>query len=336
MCGSRFTHRAIRMAELESWAFPPELQPRADEVAFDLARALDAVVALRAEIPDEAFTASTLGTERFGNGVVIRDDGLVLTIGYLITEASSVWLTTNAGAAVEAYPLAYDQATGFGLVLPLAPLHAPVLRRGDPASASEGSEVYVLGHGGRAHALKARLLSRREFAGYWEYVLDEALFTAPAHPQWGGTALLDAHGDLIAIGSLLVQESVEGEDVQGNMFVPVDLLEPILDELVRHGRAPGPPRPWLGMYTAELGARLVVNAVADGGPAESAGVLPGDVVVEVADERPEGLADFYRRVWSLGRAGTDVPLVISRRGQLLRVELRSRDRNEFLWRPSLQ
>jgi S1-C subfamily serine protease len=324
------------MSESSSWSFPPELQPDPDEVAFDLARALDAVVALRAEVPDEAFTAQVLGTERFGSGVVIRDDGLILTIGYLVTEASSVWITTNAGVAVEGHPLAYDQATGFGLVLPLGPLSAPALALGEPERLAEGDDVFVLGHGGRAHALRARLIARREFAGYWEYVLDQALFTAPAHPQWGGTALLDASGKLMAIGSLLLEETIKGEEVQGNMFVPVDLLQPILEHMVQHGRAPGPPRPWMGLYTAEMGARLVVNAIAEGGPAEAAGMLPGDVVIEVAEERPSSLADFYRRVWALGRAGTEVPMVISRRGKLLRVELHSGNRDDFLWRPSLQ
>ena len=324
------------MADSTAWAFPPELQPSPDEVAFELKPALDAVVSVRAEIPDEAFTAGILGTERVGNGVVIRADGLVLTIGYLITEAQTIWLANNAGAAVEAHPMAYDQATGFGLVLPLRPVAAPVLARGRSSEVEVGQTVYVIGHGGRAHALKARLVSRREFAGYWEYVLDEALFTAPAHPQWGGAALVDERGRLVGIGSLLVQESVEDEEVQGNMFVPVDLLEPILDDLLRNGRVSGPPRAWLGMYTAELGQNLVVNALADGGPADAAGVRIGDVIVEIAGERPTGLADLFRRVWALGRAGTEVPLVLSRQGQLLRIGVRSADRTQFLWRPSLQ
>jgi len=324
------------MPELANWAFPPELQPTPDDVRFDLGRALDAVVLVHTEIPDEAFTASILGTERVGNGVVIGSDGLVLTIGYLVTEARSVWLTNSAGIAVPAHPLAYDQITGFGLVLPLGSLDAPALPRGRSATPAVGSEVYVIGHGGRAHALKARLVSRREFAGYWEYVLDEALFTAPAHPQWGGAALLDSNGELIGIGSLLVQESVEDEEVQGNMFVPIDLLDPILDELTRHGRRAGPPRAWLGMYVAELASHLVVNALADDGPAAQAGVHVGDVVLEIAGEKPASLADLFRRVWRLGRAGTEVPLVLSRRGQALRVTVRSADRNDFLWKPSLQ
>jgi S1-C subfamily serine protease len=324
------------MSEIVAWAFPADLQPSPEDLRFDLDAAVDALVSVRAEIPDEAFTASVLGTDRTGNGIVIREDGLVLTIGYLVTEAQTIWLANNAGAAVEAYPIAYDQATGFGLVLPLRPLATRVLARGRSAGVRVGDDVYVLGHGGRAHALKARLVSRREFAGYWEYVLDEALFTAPAHPQWGGAALVDAGGRLIGVGSLLVQESVEDEEVQGNMFVPVDLLDPILEDLLRNGRVSGPPRAWLGMYTAELGQHLVVNALAEGGPADSAGVKVGDVVVEVAGERPKGLADLFRRVWALGRAGTEVPLLVSRQGQLMRIGVRSADRAQFLWRPSLQ
>jgi S1-C subfamily serine protease len=324
------------MSEIVAWAFPPELQPSQDDVRFDLTTALDAMVSVRSEIPDEAFTAGVLGTDRAGNGVVIRDDGLVLTIGYLITEAQTIWLSNYAGAVVEAHPMAYDQATGFGLVLPLRPLATRVLQRGRSNGVRVGDDVFVLGHGGRPHALKARLVSRREFAGYWEYVLDEALFTAPAHPQWGGAALLDGAGRLIGVGSLLVQESVEDEEVQGNMFVPIDLLDPILEDLLRNGRVSGPPRAWLGMYTAELGQHLVVNALAEGGPADSAGVKVGDVVVEVAGERPQGLADLFRRVWALGRAGTEVPLLVSRQGQLMRIGVRSADRAQFLWRPSLQ
>lgn len=324
------------MPEIANWAFPPDLQPTPHEVRFDLRRALDAVVLLHAEIPEEAFTAGILGTERVGNGVVIRGDGLVLTIGYLITEARTIWLTNNAGGAVQGHALAYDQATGFGLVLPLGPLAAPALPRACAATTPIGSDVYVVGHGGLAHALKARLVSRREFAGYWEYVLDEALFTAPAHPQWSGAALLDRDGQLVGIGSLLVQESVQDEDVQGNMFVPIDMLEPILDDLLKHGRCAGPPRAWLGMYVAELASRLVVNALADNGPAEEAGIHVGDVVIDVAGEKPASLADLFRRVWALGRAGTGVPLVVSRRGQLLRITVRSADRNDFLWKPSLQ
>jgi len=323
------------MSDSKQWAFDESLQPREDEVDFDLALALDAVVLLRAEIPEDAFTGGLLGTERSGYGAVIRADGLVLTIGYLITEAENIWLSSNAGTVVPGHALAYDQATGFGLVQPLGKLGTPMLERGTTAAVNAGDEVYVIGHGGRAHALKAKLVAKREFAGYWEYLLEEALFTAPAHPQWGGAALLDRGGRLIGIGSLLVQET-EGEDaVQGNMFVPIDLIEPILNELLAHGRASRAPRPWLGMYTQQSEGRLVVGGLAPGGPAERAGVQAGDLVLGVAGERTNSLADFLRRVWRLGGPGKEIPLMLARQGDVLRLNLRSADRSDFLKKPRL-
>ena len=324
------------MAESTDWAFPAELQPSAEGLQFDLKPVLDAVVSLRSEIPEDAFTASILGTERAGSGVVIRDDGLVLTIGYLITEAESIWLTANDGAVVAGHALAYDAVTGFGLVQPLGRLRVPALARGSSAAAAVGDDVITIGHGGRPHALKAHLIAKREFAGYWEYVLDEALFTSPPHPQWGGAALVGADGKLLGIGSLLVQEAQEGEQIQGNMFVPIDLLEPIYDEMLKHGARASPPRPWLGMYTAEAEQRLVVSGIARGGPAENAGVRLGDIVVEVAGERVSGLADMFRKVWRRGAAGIDVPLTIARDSELTQINLRSADRGDFLKKPQLQ
>jgi S1-C subfamily serine protease len=323
------------MAGPDNWAFPENLQPKPEDVRFDLEAALDSVVLLRAEIPEDAFTASILGTERAGNGVVIREDGLVLTIGYLITEAQTIWLTTNNGTAVAGHPLAYDQATGFGLVQPLGRLKIPALPRGSAGSCSVGDDVIVIGHGGRAHALTAKVIAKREFAGYWEYVLDEAVFTAPAHPEWAGAALVGEDGRLLGIGSLLVQEAVDGETVQGNMLVPIDPLAPILDDLLALGRVGRPPRPWLGMYTTEANGQLVVAGVAEGGPADRGGVRPGDLVLEVARERVSALADLFRKVWRLGPAGTEVPLTLARDGAPLRVRLRSADRNDFLKKPQL-
>jgi len=323
------------MSDTKPWAFDESLQPREEELGFDLAKALDAVVLLRAEVPEDAFTAGILGTERIGYGAVIRADGLVLTIGYLITEAENIWLTSNAGTVVAGHALAYDQATGFGLVQPLGNLRAPLLERGSAARVAAGDEVYVIGHGGRSHALKARVIARREFAGYWEYLIDDALFTAPAHPQWGGAALLDAEGRLVGIGSLLLEETVGEESEQGNMFVPIDLIEPILDDLLAHGRASGAARPWLGMYTQQAEEHLIVGGLAPGGPAERAGVQAGDLVLGVAGERTASLADFLRKVWQLGGPGVEVPLMLARQSDVLRVSLRSADRNDFLKKPRL-
>ncbi|MBL8381944.1 MAG: serine protease [Burkholderiales bacterium] len=325
------------MADDNQWAFPEELRPRRDEVAFDLDRALDAMLLLRAAIPPEAFTAELLGTERAGYAIVIGTDGLVLTIGYLITEAQTLWLSTNRGTTVPGTVLAYDQATGFGLVQPLSALNVAPLPIGSAADLTPGDTLYVLGHGGLPHALKTRLLAKREFAGYWEYVLDEALFTSPAHPQWGGSALVDAAGRLVGVGSLLVQEQ-EGNDDEPrkiNMFVPIDLLGPLLPSMRATGSSGLPPRPWLGLYVQEADGQLVVGALAQGGPADRAGVRPADLVIGVGDERVRGLAAFFRRVWAQGPAGVEVPLTLAREGDVLRVKVRSADRNDFLWKPRL-
>jgi S1-C subfamily serine protease len=193
----------------------------------------------------------------------------------------------------------------------------------------------VIGHGGRPHALKARVIAKREFAGYWEYVLDEALFTAPAHPQWGGAALVGEDGKLLGIGSLLVQEAVGDKVVDGNMFVPIDLLEPILADLLSSGAAARPPRAWLGLYIAEMEGRLVVGGLAPNGPAEKAGLQLGDLVLDVAGEPVNGLAALFRRIWSCGPAGCEVPLSISRRGATSTFRIRSANRNDFLKKPRL-
>lgn len=322
------------MADSEDWSFPDEMQPQPQKLRFALDPVLDAMVSLRAEIPEDAFTAQLLGTERGGNGVVI-DDGIVLTIGYLITEAETIWLTTNRGAVVAGYPLAYDQPTGFGLVRALGRLDATPLARGRAADSARDDKVLVVGHGGRRHALASRITDKREFAGYWEYLLEEALFTAPAHPEWSGTAVVGPDGRLIGVGSLLVQESVDGKTVQGNMAVPVDLLEPILPSLLATGASGLAPRPWLGLYAGESDGQLLVGGTAPGGPAEKAGVRQGDLVLDVGGQRVTSLAAFLRAVWRRGDAGVRVPLTLGRDGDLVRVEIASVDRGALLKRPRM-
>src|SRR5712671_1885662 len=324
------------MAKKEGeWAFPVEMRPRPEEWRFDLEHALDSVVSLRAEIPEDAFTAQILGTLRAGSGVVIRDDGLVLTIGYLITEASTIWLTTNKGHVVGGFPLAYDQATGFGLVHPLGKLGVRAIERGSIASVRVGENVVMAGHGGAQHSLKATIFAKREFAGYWEYVLDDALFTAPAHPQWGGAALIGADGKLLGIGSLLVQEKIDASTLQGNMVVPIDILASVLDDMVKLGRPNRPPRPWLGLYVTEAGPRLVVAGLASDGPAEQAGGKIGDAVLDVAGAKPTSLADLFRRIWACGNAGARVPMKILRETATKEFVVSSADRADFLKKPHL-
>ncbi|MEZ5932520.1 MAG: S1C family serine protease [Alphaproteobacteria bacterium] len=314
---------------------PEDARPNAAEYGFDLERLLSAVVSLRAEVPEDAFTAQVLGTERAGNGVVISDNGLVLTIGYLITEAETIWLATNGGQVAQAHVVGYDQATGFGLVQALARLDVTPIPFGSIRDVHAGSPVIIAGHGGITHALQAEIIAKREFAGYWEYLIDEALFTSPAHPNWGGTACIGTDGRLIGIGSLLIQHSGSepGDEpsAEGNMIVPVDLLPPILDDLLRFGKVQSPPRPWLGMFTADGSSdEVFVVGLAKGGPADEAGIEVADIVTRVGDDEIENLADMWRKVWAQGEAGVEVTLTLMREGQRLEKRLKSADRNSFL------
>ena len=301
---------------------------------MDVSEALKSIVRVRSSIPDDAFTASALGTRREGSGVVIRDDGLVLTIGYLITEADEVWLTTQGGRVVPAHALAYDQETGFGLIQALGSLGLPAIEFGDATEAKIGDAV-VLGDG-KGQAVQANIVARQEFAGYWEYLLEDAIFVAPAHPSWGGAALIDEDGKLLGIGSLLLQVAQGAKASDVNMIVPIDLLPPILSDLLRQGSVDKPPRPWLGAFAAESNGSVVVMSVAEGGPAAEAGLRPGDVISDVQDGEVEDLADFYRKLWATGPAGSEVPLRIVRDGREAWLRVKSSDRGRFLRRPTIQ
>jgi S1-C subfamily serine protease len=322
------------MASLQEWKVPPSAQPRPEDYGYDLERALSAVVGLHALIPSDAFTADTLGVERAGNGVQI-DDGLVLTIGYLITEAETVWLHYGDGRVAPGHALGLDQQTGFGLVQALERMDLPVLPLGSAANVEIGERVVVGGAGGRTRSLAARIAAKQEFAGYWEYVLDEAVFTYPAHPNWGGTALIAPSGELIGIGSLQVERQRDGRNEHLNMIVPIDLLTPILGDLRKFGRAERPVRPWLGLYSTEIEDKVVIVGIAPKGPAARAELKTGDVVISVAGERVTDLADFYRKVWSLGEAGVEVPLTLYREGVTFDVAVNSSDRAKFLKAPRL-
>lgn len=313
----------------------PELeypvQPNPDDYAFDLNAALDCVVSLRSQIPEDALTAGVLGTERAGHGVVIANDGLIVTIGYLITEAESLWILTNKGTTVPGHVVGYDQETGFGLVQALQPLATPSMELGDSGALQVSDEVIAAGHGGPDHAIKTTVIAKREFAGYWEYVLDEALFTAPPHPNWGGAALIGNDGSLLGIGSLMVQQVTEsGELSSANMIIPIDLLKPVLDDLRMYGKRNAPARPWLGFLVQELSHHLVVSGIYDDCPANTAGLQVGDVIREVDGESVSGLANLFRRIWRHGEAGVEVPLTIVRNRESMSVTVRSADRDSCL------
>ena len=300
---------------------------------FDLDGISHSVVKLRAEVPEDAFTAGILGSQRTGNGIVVNSDGLILTIGYLVTEATDVWLTTAQGAEIAGHPLAYDQVTGFGLVLPLQKLGLAPIPFGSSAAVVAGNEAYVLSSPEFAQPQTVEIFARREFAGAWEYLLEDAIFATPAHPYWSGAALIDGHGDLVGLGSLLVREVVAGEEINANMFVPIDLLRPILRDLSTLGRADRPSRPWLGIYAVEVTGRVYVTGVVEGGPAQFADIREGDVITQVAEQDISTLSEFYRRVWTVGPAGSGVALTAMRGGTRLHLNVRSADRADLLKRP---
>jgi len=322
------------MTEIEDWEIPAGAQPNPASCDYDLDAALSSVVALHSRIPHDAFTAPILGTERSGNAVVIGDSGLVLTIGYLITEATEIWLTTNGGVAARADVTAYDPETGFALLQVLGRLGVPALERGSSKASRTGDQVVFAGVGGQRRALQAMIAAKREFAGYWEYVLDEAIFTTPAYPHWGGAAMIGQDGKLQGIGSLYIQDmDLDGEQREGNMIVPIDLLEPIFEDMTTLGRVNRPARPWLGLYASDSEDYPIVIGLAENGPAHDAGIEPGDQVMEVGGKTVEDLAAFFREVWAQGPAGTAISLTVSRNEEERQVNVISMNRNDLLRKP---
>jgi S1-C subfamily serine protease len=322
------------MPSLTEWKVPPAYQPRAADYSFDLDRVLSSVVGLHSIIPADAFSAETLGTERAGNGVVI-DDGLVLTIGYLITEAETVWLHVGDGRVVEGHALGFDFESGFGLVQALGRFDLEPLPMGSSALARTGDSVVLGGAGGRTRSVASHIAAKQEFAGYWEYLLDDAIFTHPAHPNWGGTGLISGSGELIGIGSLQLEREREGKAEHVNMIVPIDLLKPALDDLRKFGRVNRPARPWLGMYSTEIDDKVVVIGISAKGPAARAELKAGDEILGVKGERIASQSEFYRKLWALGPAGVDVPLTVHHDGVTFDVVLTSIDRAKLLKGPRL-
>jgi S1-C subfamily serine protease len=314
----------------------PQAGPANGDPNVGLDRALKSILTVQSSIPEDAFTAQTLGEQRSGSGVVIRESGLVLTIGYLIMEAESVWLADADGRVTPGHALAVDGETGFGLVQALGALNCPALALGRSSKAKLGDPVTVAAGAG-TRPVRAMVVGKQEFAGYWEYFLDEALFTSPAHPFWGGAGAIDRNGRLIGIGSLHVEQlTARAGPRDVNMIVPIDLLPPILDDLLAYGRVNKPARPWLGIFSAESGDEIIVASVAENGPAAAAGIRRGDVLASVGGKEIEGLGDFYHKVWGRGPAGVEIPIEIVRDGRALGLRVRSADRASFLKRPRLQ
>jgi len=315
----------------------PVLQPIPEDMSFDLKAALRAIYLIRTRIPEDGFTVQSLGSERVGHAVLIDSSGLLLTIGYLVVEAESVWLVDVDGGAVEGHVIGSDTQTGLGLVQMLGrPKNAP-LEIGTAKDLKVGDRAIMAGYGGCSQSVDVEIVGRREFAGYWEYLLDQAIFTTPPHPFWGGAALIGCDGTLKGIGSLFVQESGEDPDNdqqrEGNMVVPIDVFHDIKDDLLDHGQRMTPPRPWLGMFSAESAGKVVVAGLWSGGPADDAGLEAGDMILEVAGAPVTGMAMMYKAIWGLGSAGVSVPMTVFRDKRIIEIDIPSANRADFYKKP---
>jgi S1-C subfamily serine protease len=312
-------------------AAPTDPQPRDEEAKYQYLRdAANAVVGIKVKALANARSAQSLGIERFGSGALI-ESGLVLTIGYLVLEADQVDVVTHEGRSVPATVVAYDHATGFGLLRPLIPLAVKPIKLGNSTRIEPQHRMLIAGAGGEDNLSVATVVARRKFAGYWEYLIDGAIFTSPPRQDFGGAALIDRHGELVGIGSLFVMDAVTpGERLPGNMFVPIDLLKPILSEMVATGRQKGGMRPWLGVSSIEEDGRLKVIRVSNDGPADKAGIVPGDIILALSGEKVEKLDDFYRRLWAAGAPGVEVTLKVLKGTEVRDVKVRTIDRVEHI------
>jgi serine protease Do len=323
----------LLLAAVPALAAAPSAAPAAPKeeapVYQHLVDAARAVVGIKVKALANARSARTLGAERAGSGVLFAPQGLVLTIGYLILEADQVEITTSKGLTVPASVAAYDHATGFGLLRPLVPLDTKPIRLGASGKVESLDRLLVAAGGDEDNLTVATVVSKRQFAGYWEYLIEGAIFTSPPRPDFGGAALINKEGELVGIGSLFVMDAMnKGERLPGNMFVPVDLLKPVLDEMIATGKQKGGTRPWIGLSSMEEDGRLKVIRVSSDGPAERAGIQPGDIILQLSGKKIDNLPDFYRRLWSAGEPGVEVTLKVLKGTEVIDVKVRSMDRGE--------
>jgi len=292
---------------------------------------LAAIVGVRARVPEHARTAEALGTQRAGSGVVIDGNGLIVTIGYLILEASHVKVAFADGSFQDAEILAYDHETGFALLRASQAIDVTPMRLGESAALTQGDQLLVAGFGGSLAARPAVVVSRRDFAGYWEYLLENAIFTSPPYPLFAGAALVNPQGELVGIGSLVVADAYAGDQpLPGNMFVPVDRLKEALADLLTIGRSSTASRPWLGIYLSEIDGLVIVQRLAEDGPAAVAGMQAGDIVIGVAGQPVASMADFYRKLWAAGDAGDTLSLTLLKGASMQELKVTAGDRYQWL------
>ena len=327
-----FAATAVNAADSAVIEPPPaaSAKPAPKTERADVDRFFDAIVKLNVRAVPDARSSATLGQEREGTGIVIGDNGLILTIGYLIVEADDVQIVDHHGRTLPARVVGYDHATGLGLVRTVVPIEAPPIPLGDSGKVAERDPVMIVNYAGEGDLTLAHVVSKRPFTGSWEYLLDTAIYTSPPTANWSGAALVGRDLKLVGVGSLIVREATADEGgLPGNMFVPIDSLKPILADLVKTGQRAGPARPWLGVAADEVLGRLVVARVSPEGPSDKAGLREGDIILGVGGDGVRTQAEFYRKVWARGGAGTDIPLRVLQGIDVRDVMVHSIDRVEY-------
>ena len=306
-------------------------KPRREDFSFDLDTTLASVVKITSNIPEDAFSAKTLGTSREGSAISINDSGILLTIGYLVVDSDSIFLHLKNGHTIEATLIAYHHESGLALIQALSKIDMPFIPQDNKDNLKKGDSVVIAASGGIDKSISGTVVDRRQFAGSWEYMIDNAIFTKPFHPEWSGAALINEGGYLSGVGSLWINDAEKvDDDSPGNMFVPIDLLTPIYEDLLAHGQAKKPHRPWLGIYVAENMENLFVSGVTLKGPASIAGINPGDIVTAVNGQQIDSLPRLYKLLWSQGNAGIKLILTIIREGTEIDINVKSESRYNFI------
>ena len=304
---------------------------RAETIDDSLLTLRQGIVSLKVDVSPQAHSAATLGQQRHASGVVIDDKGLILTVGYVILEASAIEITAPDGSKVPGTVVGYHAETGFGLVRALAPLHeVHAVPLGTSASVQVKDPVLIMAYDNSDGFTSGLVVSRRTFTGYWEYILEDPLYTVPAVPNFAGAALVDRDFTMIGVGSLIVNDAMDSDgSIPGNVFSPIDALKPVLAQLTEQGHAAAPPRPWLGVNVIEQFGRVVVARVTKDGPAQQNGIAAGDIIFEVAGKRVTSAEEFFRALWRQGQAGVAVPLTVLQQQSINRLSIHSGDRYQF-------
>jgi len=299
----------------------------------DILNIYKSVVKIDSIIPPEARTAQSLGTVRGGNGVVI-DDKHILTIGYIVVEAETITITLPDGKKFPGELIGYDHTTGFGILRTIIQSDLTPLKIGDSDQLTKEDFLYVLPYLTEGRPSAVKMVSRRSFAGWWEYFLDKPIYTYPANSSFAGSALINEYGEVLGIGSLYVGDAAAtGISSPGNMFVPINDLKPILDDLIENGRRTKDIKPYMGLTSSDNTGEVKITRVNDNGPAAKAGFSVNDTILAVNNEKINNIEDFYKVVWSFGGPGTKLQFDIERNQKKLNIELTTMDRNDFFVKP---